>query len=216
MLMKAPKPSFDMLAREAGRMVRKMFASHPGLRAERLCGVHNPWGFATDLLDAWHLLELCEAEALVERVVAVIGPDVILWDSQVYRGAEDYRAFLAEGREGRYWPADPLQGAVAVLRLGEPGAPPHVFAVPVDEAAKAKLAGAAGPLYVIRYMAATSRFRREPGFAPNRLGMQEQLLIDYTARPLWLVSGEDKAGNDFVTGFAPSAARWAGPRGRTE
>ena len=26
--------------------------------------------------------------------------------------------------------------------------------------------------------------------------------------PLWLVRGEDKADNDFVTGFQPKAGRW--------
>ena len=40
--------------------------------------------------------------------------------------------------------------------------------------------------------------------------MEEQPLINYATRPLWLVRGEDRAGNDFVTGFAPPVPRWAG------
>jgi hypothetical protein len=40
--------------------------------------------------------------------------------------------------------------------------------------------------------------------------MEEQVLINFCTRPLWLVRGEDRAGNDFVTGFAPAAPRWAG------
>jgi hypothetical protein len=40
--------------------------------------------------------------------------------------------------------------------------------------------------------------------------MEEQPLVNYTSRPLWLVRGEDAAANDFVTGFSPSVPRWAG------
>jgi hypothetical protein len=69
---------------------------------------------------------------------------------------------------------------------------------------------AAEPLYVIRYMAATSRFDRNPRSPENLTAMEEQPLVNYATRPLWLVRGEDRAGNDFVTGFAPPVPRWAG------
>jgi hypothetical protein len=39
--------------------------------------------------------------------------------------------------------------------------------------------------------------------------MEERPLVNYTHRPIWLVRGEDRAGSDFATGFAPLAPAWA-------
>jgi hypothetical protein len=66
------------------------------------------------------------------------------------------------------------------------------------------------PVYVIRYMPATSTFLRDGRALANWIAMEEQPLINHAARPLWLVRGEDRAGNDFVTGFSPPVPRWAG------
>ena len=65
-------------------------------------------------------------------------------------------------------------------------------------------------LYVIRYMPSGSRFIRDGCSPPNWIAMEEQPLVNYATRPLWLVRGEDRAGNDFVTGFSPPVPRWAG------
>jgi len=58
-------------------------------------------------------------------------------------------------------------------------------------------------------MSAASRFDRNPRANANWIAMEEQPLINFATRPLWLVSGEDRAGNDFTTGFAPAVPRWA-------
>jgi hypothetical protein len=65
------------------------------------------------------------------------------------------------------------------------------------------------PLYVLRYMPATSAFQRDAKASANWTAMQEQPLLNFTQRPLWLVRGEDRAGNDFVSGFSPQVPRWA-------
>jgi hypothetical protein len=65
------------------------------------------------------------------------------------------------------------------------------------------------PLYAIRYMPATSRFERDPLAPANWIAMEEQPLINFVTRPLWLVRGDDRAGNDFATGFSPVVPRWA-------
>lgn len=181
----------------------------PRLRAEHLCALHNPWGFSAGLADPWSFLAFCEHPATVREAGALIGDDVVLWDSQLYRRAEDYAVFVSDGREGRYWPADPCRGAVVVL-APETGV---VRALAVPGLASADLAGFAPetPLYVVRYMSARSLFRRDEAYGPNRLAAEEQILVNYTTRPLWIVSGEDRAGNNFVTGFMPALPRWAGP-----
>ena len=192
--------------------VRELVGRRP--RPERLSGMHNPWGQAATLTSAWRFLDLCEDAAVVDAVASLIGPDIVLWDSQLYLQAAGWLRFVADDHEGRYWPAMPLAGAVvlaAPLRSAQ-------GAIAIDIAA---LAGANllrieadEPLYVVRYMPATSRFDRNPKSPAHRACMQEQPLINYANRPLWLVRGADRAGNDFVTGFTPPVPRWAG--GRTE
>jgi hypothetical protein len=193
----------DALQRSVGDLARV----RPRPRSERLSGVHNPWGHAATLVNAWAFLDVCEDPALVEAVARVIGPDVVLWDSELHLEAASYLRFVGDGREGRYWPATPLAGAVALV------VPGSASATTIDVAA---IAGAdltaidpTSPLYVVRYMSAASRFDRDPRASANRIAMEEQPLINFATRPLWLVSGEDRAGNDFTTGFAPAVPRWA-------
>ena len=54
--------------------------------------------------------------------------------------------------------------------------------------------------YAIRYMPATSLFDRS--IPPTRIAGNQ--VIDFSQRPIWLVRGQDRAGNDFAAGQAPS------------
>lgn len=197
----------DALARPAQEAVARLLAMQPPPRRERLSGIHNPWGLAAGLTDPWRFLDLCESAPVADAFERVIGPDIVLWDSELYLHARDYRAFVADGREGRYWPAKPLAGAVALIALG---ARPALHVMDVQGLSlPAGFVADDAPLYVIRAMPASSTFSRDPNTPANRTAMQEQLLINYTTRPLWLLRGEDRAGNDFVTGFASDPPRWA-------
>jgi hypothetical protein len=191
-------------------IVRELAGRRPRPRRERLSGMHNPWGHAAVLANAWRFLDVCEDTSLVDAVEPLIGPDIVLWDSELHLEALSWLDFVEAGREGRYWPAEPLAGAIALVR---PELPAHAaICVELASLSAADLHGLAPdePLYVIRYMPATSRYVRDPHAARNRAAMQEQPLINYTTRPLWLLRGEDRAGNDFVTGFSPPVPRWAG------
>jgi hypothetical protein len=176
---------------------------------ERLSGIHNPWGLAATLTNAWTFLDLCENAMIVDHIAALVGPDVILWDSELHLRGVSYRQFTAAGREGRYWPVTPLAGAVALVYFSRSTIIKFVDvrAFPKDGFVPSQRDNE--PLYVIRYMAASSRFIRDPKLPANWIAMEEQPLINYTTRPLWLVRGEDRAGNDFVTGFVSTAPRWA-------
>jgi hypothetical protein len=171
-------------------------------RQALLSGAHNPFGRAAALFDPWKFLDLCESEALLGAVEALVGPDLILWDSELYLDAEAWD--LARRHEGRYWPVEPLAGLIADIALasGE--------SVLVDVRRAAEMPAASpGAHYVIRYMPATSRYNRDPHHAANRRAMEERPLVNYQNRPIWLVRGVDRAGSDFATGFAPAAPAWA-------
>jgi hypothetical protein len=193
-------------------IVLKLAARAPRPRAERLSGIHNPWGHAAVLATSWPFLDLCEVTAIVEAVACLIGPDIVLWDSELHLDAGAYLRFVADGREGRYWPATPLDGAVVLVAPARPGERATCLDLAALASAELGHLRADEPVYVIRYMPGSSLFVRDPRAAPNRTAMEEQPLINYTTRPLWLVRGEDRAGSDFVTGFSPVAPRWAGTR----
>lgn len=197
----------DTLRAVVGEIER--FASMSPLpRHERLAGIHNPWSNTSPLVHAWTFLDLCESAALVAGVQERVGPNVVLWDSQLYLRAADYLVYVDKGREGRYWPVLPLGGAVVVASFV---GPPRLYAARLADLSPGSLSclDAGAPAYVIRYFPAECAFVRDPRFPANWIAMEEQPLINYATRPLWLVGGEDKAGNDFVTGFSQAVPNWA-------
>ena len=194
------------------RIVADLAGRNPRPRPERLSGIHNPWGHAAVLATAWPFLDLCEDTAIVEAVVRLIGPDVVLWDSQLYLEAGAYLRFVVGGREGSYWPATPLAGAVVLIAPTRPTIPAVCIELSAIADVRLEHLRPSEPLYVIRYMPATSLYARDSNAPRNRAAMEAQPLINYMTRPLWLVAGEDRAGNDFVTGFSPAVPRWAGTR----
>jgi ectoine hydroxylase-related dioxygenase (phytanoyl-CoA dioxygenase family) len=51
--------------------------------------------------------------------------------------------------------------------------------------------------YVVRYMPATSLYDRA---SPKGVQSQSGVAFSLAARPIWLLRGQDRAGNDFATG----------------
>ena len=177
---------------------RRLAAKPP--RQALLSGLHNPFGRAASLVDAWKFLDVCENAAVLDAVESSVGPDIVLWDSELYLDAAAWDR--ARVNEGRHWPADPLAGVVVDVLLDTGAA--SLFEVRTAQAQ----VSAAGVHYVIRYMPATSRYNRDPRYAPNRVAMEERPLVNYVNRPIWLVRGEDRAGNDFSAGYAQMAPGW--------
>lgn len=198
-----PSPACSAVMQE----VVRLNALRPAPRSERLAALHNPWSNTAVVANRWAFLDLCESEEIVRAVVGLIGPDVVLWDSQLYLSARHYADFIAAAREGRYWPIHPREGAVSLLTFGDTVNVAHVrlselgsrFTLPPKPEA---------PLYAIRYFPSTSKFVRDARFPANWIAMEEQVLLNYTTRGLWLVSGADRAGNDFVTGFSEQCPSW--------
>jgi len=173
---------------------------------EMLSGIHNPFGHHACVAQAWQFLDIGESEFVLDLVETVLGPDIVFWDSELYH---DLSAFHAE--EIEWWPADPLAGTI-VLASMERG---DLVLIDIRRLREVlpQLPETPGVHYALRYMPATSHFNRDPRFASNRRATAARVLVDYTARPIWLVRGEDRVGNDFATGFAMPPPQWAGVAG---
>ena len=63
-------------------------------------------------------------------------------------------------------------------------------------------------VYAMRYFPASSRYNRDPAAPVHRALTERYPLFNYAQMPLWLVHGEDRAQNDFVTGFNVHAGFW--------
>lgn len=190
----------ESVVEPARTLVRELVRRRP--RQDMLSGMHNPFGHHACPNEAWRFLDLAESPALLDLVESVLGPDLVLWDSELYPDLSAWRR-----DEAQQWPADPLAGTVVSIDFERR----RTVLIDITRLAEVfdAIAFPPGPCYTVRYMPASSRYDRDPRFTPNRLATRLRPLVNHCLRPIWLVRGEDRAGNDFVSGFAPPAARWA-------
>src|SRR3990172_202577 len=73
----------QMLARMRAE-VDDLIARHPDIRPEMLSGAHNPWGQSAKVVGSWAWLEFCRFREIVDMAEQLIGPDIILWGSQLF------------------------------------------------------------------------------------------------------------------------------------
>ena len=245
----------DMLARMRAE-VDDLVARHPDVRPELLSGAHNPWGQSAKILGSQAWLDFCRFPEIVDMVEQLIGPDIILWGSQLFCKPAGHGMAVPWHQDGQYWPIDPLATVTVRIAVDDslpengcmryiPGshkqrsvvAPEFVEASNVairqqvaelDESLARDDALYAGQIsihdvylihgssenrstkrrsdYAIRYMPATSRYVRDPAFPANAYAAKASQLMNYTGRPLWLLRGTDRAGNDFDIGHGRRAA----------
>jgi hypothetical protein len=174
---------------------------------DELSGLHNPFGRAAKTVDSWTLLDIAEKGEIAESVLALLGPDVILWDSELY--AQGSLLAKCWPDERYYWPVLPLAGLIVAIPLSARPAPVLFIDIARLAADSGARLPAGAPVYALRYMPATAHFNRDPHFEPNRRAAEQRPLVNHANRPIWLIHGEDHGGNDLVAGFAPTTLSWA-------
>ncbi|MCY4255686.1 MAG: hypothetical protein OXE51_06155 [Gammaproteobacteria bacterium] len=207
-----------------------IYRSARKVRPWLLWELHNPWSRSASVADSWKFLELCQSKALLSLITPFIGEDIILFDSQFSPDlGEAGKPSLQNDR--LRCPAEPLRGLVVRIPFAGPANHGAKFICKADQSKSQTVEYGIGSIvchnmdldyqviagpgctqqpfeYVIRYFPATSLYLRDPTAKPH-IQLTERLpLLNYAQMPLWLVQGEDKAGNDFATGFQPKAGRW--------
>ncbi|MDE0284517.1 MAG: hypothetical protein OXI88_20805 [Gammaproteobacteria bacterium] len=202
-------------------------------RPWHLWELHNPWSRSALVAESWKFLDLCQSAELLQRITTFLGEDIILFDSQFSPDLCD------TGKSAPSWnndrlrcPVTPLHGLVVRIPVPDQVNAGATFSYKTERRGKQVIDYNSGhiichkadldyriegiespeqPLeYVIRYFPATSRYLRDPAATVHRQLTEQYPLLNYAQMPLWLVQGEDRAGNDFVTGFQPKAGRWIG------
>jgi hypothetical protein len=216
---------------------RKIVQSEQKIRYNYLSGVHNPWGKAAHLFDSWKLLEVCHSRCLLDLVSAMIGADIILWDSRFFN-LRDFTSAGAWIRESDFSPFEQLQGVTVRIpvstselifrtQTGDPGTaesatkcsetceplalePGCVAGHDVHLPYRYGNSGTASCRgeYIIQYASSHSHFVRDQSSTVQRSLAERLPLINFAEAPIWLLQGIDHMHNDFVTGFAPTVAQW--------
>lgn len=239
-----PDARLDAMREALDRLMRDNASVAP----ESLICPHIPNGSRHDARAAARWLEFATDPVIVDQVAQLIGPDVILWGSQVFCKPAGTGREVPWHQDGRYWPIRPVATCSVWIALDDvdaengcmryvPGShrAGHVFRHrrregdglvlheeldpsafdPAESRDDCLQAGQYslhdvhlihGSLpnrsarrragFVLRYMPATSRFDRAIDERQDQAGVS----FSFSRRPLWLVRGEDRAGNDFSIG----------------
>jgi len=236
----------DLLAGIRGA-IEALIADNPDIRPEQLVGAHVKASKDSGVRGRNELLTSGRHRAILDIVEQLIGPDLILWGSQVFSKPAGDGMAVPWHQDGQYWPMRPLASVTVwiaidpatvengclrvipgshksgLLRHEEtnasglalnqglaPGTFDETTAVDIElqpgqislhdamlvHGSNANRSGARRCGYAIRYMPATSLFDRS--IPPTRIANNQ--VIDFSQRPIWLVRGHDRAGNDFTAG----------------
>jgi hypothetical protein len=235
----------DLLGEISG-CIEALIAQNPDVRTEQLAGAHIRRSADTGVRGVEDLLACTHHPAILDMVEQLIGPDLIMWGSQVFSKPAGDGLAIPWHQDGQYWPMRPLanvtvwiavdparvengcmrvipgthrQGLMPHVSTDDPGlALNQAVGAPIDETlvrdvelepgqvslhdamlvhgSNANRSGMRRCGYAIRYMPATSLFDRS--LSPMRIAQNQ--VLDYSQRPIWLVRGEDRAGNDFSAG----------------
>jgi hypothetical protein len=229
--------------------VEALIDANSSVRPEQLVGAHIKNSKDTGVKGRDELVGFAQHPELLDIVEQIIGPDLILWGSQVFSKPAGDGMAIPWHQDGQYWPMRPLatvtvwiavdaatteNGCLRVIPgTHESGLMPHestdqlglalnqgVAKGVLDEREAIDIELEPGQIslhhamlvhgsnanrsakrrcgYAIRYMPATSHFDRT--IPPTRIANNQ--VIDFSQRPLWLVRGRDRAGNDFSVGHA--------------
>lgn len=231
-----------------------LLANNSHLAPESLICPHIANGPSHPRSEADQWLDYATQPVILDLVEQLIGPDIILWGSQVFCKPARVGREVPWHQDGEYWPIRPLATCSAWIAIDDatpengcmrfiPGSHqagkvhPHHFAMAPDRALGQEIDGqafdpssarddvlVAGQFslhdvflihgsahnrsarrragFVVRYMPATSRYERSIKRSQTQAGVQFSL----SRRPLWLLRGQDRAGNDFVTGHGEDFA----------
>jgi hypothetical protein len=228
--------------------VEKLLRDNAEIAPESLVCPHISYGPTHDSAAAAQWFEYASDPRILDLVEELIGPDIILWGSQVFCKPALSGKAIPWHQDGQYWPIRPRATCSVWIAIDDatpengcmryiPGshASAEVYThrasgrsdVVLDQEVEPELFDSriarddileAGQFslhdvylihgsnanrspkrraaFVIRYMPASSTFERFVGDEHKQAGVS----FSMSKRPIWLLRGRDRAGNDFSVG----------------
>jgi hypothetical protein len=237
----------DMMLRMRNSL-DKLLRDNAEIAPESLVCPHISYGSTHDEAAAAQWFGYASNPQILDLVEQLIGPDIILWGSQVFCKPALSGKAIPWHQDGQYWPikpratcsvwiaidaATPENGCMRYIPGSHASAAVYTHRasgradVVLDQEVEPELFDASNArddildvgqfslhdvylihgsdanrsakrraAFVIRYMPATSLFERFAGDEHNQAGVS----FSMSKRPIWLLRGRDRAGNDFSVG----------------
>lgn len=226
----------------------RLLAANAEVAPESLVCPHIPNGTRHDVAAAQTWFEYATDPGILDLVAELIGPDIILWGSQVFCKPPFTGRAVPWHQDGQYWPIRPIATCSVWIALDDatpengcmhyiPGShaggrllahrrrsgndivlneelSPETFDprtarddrleagqfslhdVLLVHGSNANRSAKRRAGFVVRFMPASSLFDR----TVDQLQQQASVSFSFSRRPIWLVRGADRAGNDFGIG----------------
>lgn len=106
----------DLMARMT-KAIEGLIASNPDIRPEQLVGAHVAHSKDSGVRGATELLECTRHPDILDMVEQLIGPDLIMWGSQVFSKAAGDGLAIPWHQDGQYWPMRPLKNVTVWIAI---------------------------------------------------------------------------------------------------
>jgi ectoine hydroxylase-related dioxygenase (phytanoyl-CoA dioxygenase family) len=90
------------------RAIEGLISDNPDIRPEQLVGAHVRRSADTGVRGREELLDLVSQPEILDMVEQVMGPDLIMWGSQVFSKPPTDGLAIPWHQDGQYWPMRPL------------------------------------------------------------------------------------------------------------
>lgn len=198
------------------KKIKKIFSQK---QIESICpyllwGVHNPWSLASNHFDSWSILELCEDSKILEEIRKILGKNINLIGSEIITEQTPWLLHeegIVVAQEACYMPVEPdralacriplypYQGHTANSKIVLHNLTQNWFCKKKEK----KWA------YLVLYFSdSQALFNRSNLHPANIKSAISRPLANTAAMPIWLVSGEGGAKNNYVTGYSRPQAEW--------
>ncbi len=97
----------DLLKR-IGRNIDRLFEQNPQVRPEQLVGAHVRRSPDTGVRGVEDLLDCARQPEIVDMVEQLLGPDLIVWGSQIFSKQAADGLAIPWHQDGQYWPVRPM------------------------------------------------------------------------------------------------------------
>ncbi len=106
----------DLMARMT-RAVEHLIAANADIRPEQLVGAHVAKSQDSGVRGETELLECARHPDILDMVEQLIGPDLIMWGSQVFSKAAGDGLAIPWHQDGQYWPMRPLKNVTVWIAI---------------------------------------------------------------------------------------------------
>jgi hypothetical protein len=97
--------------------IEALIAGNPDVRPEQLAGAHISRNDDTTVRGVDELLECATHPDILDMVEQVLGPDLILWGSQVFSKPAGDGMAIPWHQDGQYWPLRPLRNVTVWVAI---------------------------------------------------------------------------------------------------